>query len=153
MKRVALAVVAVSLSACGAARPNDNRICTSTPPLEDLIERKAAAGTPAAIAEAEQANLNGCLHRWAYRLAGSTDPAPVVADAVLGACWDAMIYQNGTELDYQIDQMKRGRPGFDISLVRTGQTVSLEAKNYEENRAKALFHVVQARAGNCKVPE
>jgi hypothetical protein len=28
-----------------------------------------------------------CVHRWSYKLAKAPDPAPQVADAVIGACY------------------------------------------------------------------
>lgn len=64
-----------------------------------------------------------CVTRWAYRLAKSGDDAKIVAEAVVAACRNDILAAN-------VDQ----------------------AKPFEDHYERdALFFVVQARAGRCKV--
>jgi len=73
----------------------------------------------------------GCVHRWSYRLAVSSDPAPQVAQAVVGGCEEAVI--SGA-----------------ISLPDDEGGYLKDAM--DEARRLALFHVIQARAGHCAIP-
>lgn len=83
--------------------------------------------------EAISGDWDGCANRWAYRLAQSPDPARVVAEAVVTACGDTVAWQvNNAEAGEDRQQLSQ-------DLMR-----SLEGF--------ALYYVVQARAGNCKVP-
>lgn len=111
----------LAVGACDQLRQTgaDDRICMMVPPLD-------IAAMPEPILASEQ-----CVHRWAYRLAGSPDPAPVVADAVLSACSD-IILRYAVTLEGDSDR--------NYEMV----------KNWR--REKALFHVVQARAGRCTIP-
>lgn len=98
------------------------------------------AGDPSAA-------LDDCLHRWGYALAPSTDPANVVADAALDACTSALTTWNQQALS-------SGGPGGAEqapSLVN-GQSTNPIAEHYSFAQARALFYVVQARAGHCGPP-
>ncbi|MCZ8282255.1 MAG: hypothetical protein O9286_08440 [Aquidulcibacter sp.] len=64
-----------------------------------------------------------CVNRWAYRLAKSGDNAKIVAEAVVAACRNDILAAN-------VEQEK------------------FVLAHYEQD---ALFFVVQARAGRCKV--
>jgi hypothetical protein len=79
--------------------------------------------------------MKACVHRWAYRLAGSRDPAKVVAEAVVDACNDvANYYPNGAALTSSDEDREQYKA----------------ARQVAEN--DALFRVVQSRAGNCAIP-
>lgn len=135
-----LAAIAVGCSV------KSQRICTVPPTLEKTLENimAEASRTPpdygAQIVASRMAE-EACVHRWAYRLAGSGDPAPVVAKAAFAGCDTAPAYGTGSRVDL---------------YSRAGQPVS--ANQYHDGQAQelidlALFHVVQARAGSCPVPD
>jgi len=87
--------------------------------------------------------LDDCLHRWAYRLAGASDPADVVGQAAVAACHPPLSRWN--------QQSLAADPGDAMSLT-TGEPVSATAAHYDFARSRALFYVVQARAGRCPAP-
>jgi hypothetical protein len=113
--RLTAQVAALTLTACSAGSPSgpDDRIC-STP----------AAQTPGA--------WGTCVHRWSYKLAGSPDPARVVAEAAVTACADAIAYQ--------------------VNEAAADERLELSTQITEAAPGIALFHVVQARAGRCEIP-
>ncbi len=127
----------VGLTGCGAL-PNDS-ICTTPPPLAV----NPLAGAPAKTA---MGLADDCVHRWGYRLAGARDDALTVAKAVAAGCESGVsdvqrdFKENlATEIPDPI-QRRRVEDEYDAFVV----------KMYLD---KALFHVVQARAGNCRVPK
>lgn len=97
----------------------------------------------APIATEGAAVVEDCLHRWAYSLAGSRDDAGTVADAVIAACraplsrWNQ---QGLTAVTPEATSLLTGEPSNPIA----------EHANFTKDRA--LFYVVQARAGACKAP-
>lgn len=111
-----IAAVALVISSCGG-RANDPRICSEPRTQERDIELWGKL-PPDDLAR-NMGFAEGCVHRWAYRLAAAKEPAEVVAKAVTeGACR--------------------------IAVSRTPYP--------DLYRGEALFHVVQARAGRCKIP-
>lgn len=81
----------------------------------------------------EQAVLRDeCLHRWAYRLAPSRDAADLVAGAVVGAC--------RPQIDRSATLLAEGNEAAESWYINEMDRVS---------RERALYRVVQARAGNC----
>jgi len=115
---------------------------------------RPVAGLCKAFPEAAQPANNGataledCLHRWAYTLAGSRDEAGLVADAVAAACraplarWNQQTMQRAAATD---------APQEAPSLI-TGQATNPIAEHANFTSDRALFYVVQARAGGCKPP-
>lgn len=73
-----------------------------------------------------------CIHRWAYRLAGSRDAADLVAGAVIGAC--------RPQIDRSATLLAEGDETAETWYMTEMERVS---------RERALYRVVQARAGNC----
>lgn len=121
--RLGLAALAcAALTGCGASPVNDERVCQTPAPIEAPLK-----GIVTAAETAPAANALACVHRWAYRLAGSDDPADVVARAATAACRDPI-------------ELWRAQENF--------PTASREDRIHE----RALFHVVQARAGHCLIP-
>jgi len=143
---VALAL-AVALSGCGKVSVANEAIC-STPAIYPIGSN---------LPPVERSKW--CVHRWAYKLAQSSEPVGVVADAAVGACLDAL---EAAQIEKRGDQEQRVEKlrgeygdawaantlGKDGSLF-TGKQIALEAKAYEELRAESVFRVVQARAGKC----
>jgi hypothetical protein len=98
----------------------------------------APAGDPAAV-------VDDCLHRWGYTLAGSSDPADVVAAATIAACGPSLTAWNQSTL------ATAGQAVEAPSLV-SGQPTTPLAEHYAFAEGRALFYVVQARAGHCAPP-
>lgn len=140
------------LAACGERDERaDATICTP------FAAAPAAPADPTAVAPAagplagEAAVFDDCLHRWAYRLArADDDSADVVAQATVAACAPALANWNQITLT---QAPATGAAGGDtaVSLV-TGDTATTVADRYDRAQNKALFYVVQARAGRCALP-
>lgn len=111
-----IALVALALAGCQQAQKADDRICLTAP------------------SEIAPGDMKACVHKWAYRLAQSSDPAETVAKAVATACNDVANY----------------------AAKKQGGTDQEIFENYASARqiaeVDALFRVVQARAGHCEVP-
>jgi hypothetical protein len=125
------------LSACSnsSGSGQNDKTCL-TPPAVDTLEAVAAVKTPQ-----DQATLTAsCVHRWAYRLAKAEGPSNEIAKAVVGGCREAIDREGNLYLETSKDGMTMPQ----LERIRA----RLESK-YSE---LALFHVVQARAGNCDVP-
>ena len=92
------------------------------------------------------AAFEDCTHRWGYALAQGRDSADVVAQAVVDAC--------ATPLSQWNQQTLSQNPQGDTaatSLV-TGQPTDLGGERARYAQSRALFYVVQARAGHCSAP-
>jgi hypothetical protein len=94
------------------------------------------------------ASLEDCLHRWSYTLAGGTDDAGSVADAVVAACTAPLTRWNQQSLTAAANE---GGSQEALSLL-TGEATSPIAEHRNFAADRALFYVVQARAGHCKPP-
>ena len=143
-----MTLAALGLAACNEAeRTANSRICT---PFADTAASNAAAPGAAAPAADPSAALDDCLHRWGYTLAASSDTADDVAQAAVAACTPALTRWNQQTLS------AAGAPGAapneTAPSLLTGQqtTPIIEHYNYAQNRA--LFYVVQGRAGKCAPP-
>ena len=134
----AAALAAAGLAACEQGRKPVAGICKAFP----AANAQPVATDGAAVTE-------DCLHRWAYTLAGGTDDAGSVADAVVAACSGPLSRWNQQALGAAAasgDQPLQGQ-----SLL-TGETVTPIAQHASFASDRALFYVVQARAGGCKPP-
>jgi hypothetical protein len=146
---VALTVGALALSACHVG-PNgevggrgDNRICT--PFTTAASTTSSIPGAPGSAPALDSASVvDDCLHRWGYILARSHDPADLVGRATVAACASTLSTWN---------QQTLGQPGADDALsLTTGQPMSPIGAHADFAQSRALFYVVQARAGNCAPP-
>lgn len=137
--RVLIGGLMVALAGCGAL-PNDD-ICTATVPLEATEAIGGGAKPPKVIAEE-------CVHRWGYRLAGASDEANTVADAVVEACREPMARYAAEMADQTLALVPANERN---RLLGDARRLSVESAR-TNLKEKALFHVVQARAGHCKVP-
>jgi hypothetical protein len=109
----------------------DDRICSI--PL----------GPPPAAAKnlyEQMAVTERCIHAWSYRLARAPGGNREIAEAALGGCRDAIIRE----------------ANFLLAVEKQQVTFENEQAAFERLRRPyfdmALFHVVQARAGNCDIP-
>ena len=149
MRAAGLALMAaLSLAACSDT--DDAKLakglCTpfAATPATATTTAGVPALAPAAVADGA-GPVEDCLHRWAYSLAGAKDSAEVVAEATIAACSSALSTWNQASLSGPAG------PSDAISLI-TGEPTSAiaEHRNFAANRA--LFFVVQARAGRCDPP-
>lgn len=135
---IAAAVLAAAgLAACEQGGKPVAGVCKAFP----AAAAQPVAGDGAAVTE-------DCLLRWSYTLAGAPDQAAAVADAVVAACSGPLSRWNQQTLGAAAagDQPEQGR-----SLL-TGETVTPIAQHAAFASDRALFYVVQARAGACKPP-
>lgn len=144
----ALALAAMGLSACNGSNGQraNSKICTPFPKVAASTSTPAPA-TPGVIADAASP-VDDCLHRWAYSLAPSTDPADAVAEATVAACSSALSRWN-----QQAIAQPAGAPGEVQALsLTTGQPTNAVSEHYAFAQSRAMFYVVQARAGRCAPP-
>jgi hypothetical protein len=154
----AAALAALGLCACdNASRGGVNGICkpfaaqtaNSQPtPAPTAIPRSNAEVLPAAPAGDPAANLDDCLHRWGYTLAASPDPANFAAEATVAACTTALSAWNQQGLSAE-----NAGGAVQAPSLLTGQQTNPLAEHYAFAQGRALFYVVQARAGHCAPPQ
>jgi len=126
-------VLVAALLVAGCDKIPDKRIC-STPGQLDVTGANVGTWDGA----------SSCLHRWSYRLAGSSEPSSQVAEAVVGGCYDAIDKWVTKVTDYG------DTPPYRDPV--TGRMGDYRSKMFQEARSAALFYVVQARAGHCAIP-
>jgi len=135
----ALALAALGLSAC------NNRDADGMTNPKICADFKTAPGAMAASDPATP--VDECARRWAYSLAGSRDSADAVADAVVAACAPVLSKWNQASLG------QAAPAGGEQALsLTTGQPTNPLAEHSAFAQGRALFYVVQARAGRCKAP-
>ncbi|WP_091740028.1 hypothetical protein [Phenylobacterium immobile] len=135
----AVCFAAVSVGACsGPHKPMaaNSKICA-----DFKAPRNTAATTTIADAAAP---LDECLRRWAYSLAPSKDEADYVSDAAVAACSGALARWNQESLT--------DSGGEEAMSITTGQPTNPLAEHNAFAHNRALFYVVQARAGRCSPP-
>jgi hypothetical protein len=110
----------------------------SNPNGQSGLATNAAAALPTGDPGAA---LDDCVHRWAYTLAPSRDPADIVAHASIDAC-SAMVAA--------VSQPAGPPP--DSRDAAAQQAQNPVAQQMRATEGKALFYVVQARAAGCAPP-
>jgi hypothetical protein len=162
MRRI-LAIVglaAVGLAACGKtqsggmASGGDSRLCipfattTTTTTTTTTNGQVAAPVVAAPIASNPVVAVEDCLHRWGYALAASPDDASQVATATVAAC--------GSSISLWNQQTLTGGDGSgglsEAPSLLTGRPTTPIAEHFIFAQGRALFYVVQARAGKCAAP-
>ena len=100
---------------------------------------------PIAASDPGAAPVDECVRRWAYSLASAHDPAGTVAEATVAACTPQLARWNQSALN---------QVGGDVEAnsLTTGQPTTPLAEHSSYMAARALFYVVQARAGHCDAP-
>jgi hypothetical protein len=154
MRRGLALAAFVALAGCSDRPAPNNAVCTAFPApantgatVTTIAPEGAApgaAGAPTQSANAATA-LEDCLHRWGYRLAGSPDPATVTAQATVAACGQSLSAWN-------VQGAAEAQQGAQALDVFTGQATSSPAQHAQFAHSRALFYVVQARAGHCLAP-
>lgn len=135
----ALSCATLGLTACNQPARTNAKICV------DFKAPKTPSATPGAPGADGAARVDECVKRWAYSLASSPDDAMVVAEAAKAAC--------GTQLAGWNEQIVN-QPGGDSesASILTGEPTTPLAEHNGFAERRALFYVVQARAGNCPAP-
>jgi len=158
-------IAASGLAALGLAGCNDNRggggvsgVCkpfttanaqTAAPPAATTLP---GAAPPANAPADPAATLDDCLHRWGYTLAASSDPANFVADATLAACGSQLASWNQQTLTSGAGGGAPNGGAVEAPSLMNGQNTNPLAEHYSFAQGRALFYVVQARAGKCAPP-
>lgn len=118
----------LAMTACdGRFGASENCIFHSAP-----LSSSATAGSKA----------DQCIHRSAILLAPAPDPADTVAVAVLNAC--QLVVEMGTE-----ELTQAMKPDHQISENDDETLREWVKKDFHD---RAIFRIVQARAGKCKAP-
>ncbi len=132
-----LCIAAVALGAC-----SDHRGMASNPKVCADFKAKPAVAMPGAEGAGP---VDECVRRWAYSLASSRDGAETVANAVVAACGGQLSRWN---------QQALNQPGAEVEAtsVTTGLPTTPLAEHNAFTNSRALFYVVQARAGRCAPP-
>jgi len=141
IRKPVMAVAA--LAVLGLAACDDRHDGVANPKI--CADFKAAPNVTAASDPSTP--VEECARRWAYSLAGSRDSAEVVADAVVAACAPVLSKWNQASLG----QAAPGAGEQALSLT-TGQPTNPLAEHSAFAQGRALFYVVQARAGRCSPP-
>ena len=125
----ALALIAM-LAACSELRtslaetPGEAGLCAAVPPVRQ---------EPAANAYQQAIQRDECIHRWSYQFASVPDSAESVVGAVIGAC--------RAQIDRSATLLGEGDPEAERWYLSEMERVA---------RERALYRVIQARAGNCR---
>jgi hypothetical protein len=159
MRRIKLiaagAVALVGLSACNnpdAARGGGSaRVCTPFPEAASTNNANGQAAAPAQPTDPAGV-LDDCLHRWGYTLAASSDPAEAVAQATVAACTQALTRWNQQGLAMGAAPQQPGEQVQEAPSLVNGQPTNPFAEHFGFAQSRALFYVVQARAGKCAAP-
>lgn len=135
-----LALATLGLAACdgGPDAMRNPKICA---------DFRNNAGPGATAASDPSTPVDECARRWAYSLAGSKDSAEVVADAVVAACAPVLSRWNQASLGQAAPNT-----GEQALSLTTGQPTNPLAEHSAFAQGRALFYVVQARAGRCAPP-
>jgi hypothetical protein len=155
MKRGALittlAIAALGLSACDERGHDDGMVNSKICADFKTTNAAQSSAPPAAAANDPAAPVDECLRRWAYSLAGAHDSANVIGEAVVAACGGALTRWNQGVLSQPPAQGDGQGQGQGVSLL-TGQPTDPLAEHNTFVHARALFYVVEARAGRCAPP-
>jgi hypothetical protein len=105
----------------------------------------STSGNYAAALSDPAAAFEDCIHRWGYTLAPDRDPADVVAQATVDACGPILNAWNQQTLGQTAGYGQTDRQGRPVPNPQLDQRMRAAA-------SRALFYVVQARAGGCAPP-
>ena len=133
-----LCLGALSLTACGETRSvaANSKIC---------FDFKAPKTAAPIAGDDGAAPVEDCVRRWAYSLAPSRDAAETVAGAAAEACTVQLTRWNRQTLSQPND-------GGEQASIVTGEPTTPIGEHNAFTRSRALFYVVQARAGSCAPP-
>jgi len=151
------AVTALGLAACDGANGHGGAASGICKPFTTAANGNSSTSQtnpatsvgvlPAAPESDPSAAVDDCLHRWGYTLAASSDPANFVAEATVAACGTALSSWNQQSLSSD-----NAGGAVQAPSLLTGQSTNPISEHYSFAQGRALFYVVQARAGHCGPP-
>lgn len=151
-----LTTAALGLAACEEGEARRNRAAAGggvdgiCKPFTNASANQAAPGMAGPMLMDGAVAVEDCVHRWAYTLAGAEeDSADVVAQAVVAACMAPLSRWNQQSLAAEAAGDSRMR---EAPSLLTGEPTNPIAEHNNFAEGRALFYVVQARAGDCKPP-
>jgi hypothetical protein len=148
----AAAVLAVlAVAACSKGEGGRGQaICT---PFPENAKAYAPGGGASPLLPSDPAFVvDDCLHRWGYTLAAASDPAAAVAQATVAACTTSLTRWNQQTLSVAAGGPQPVNAPPQAPSLLTGQPTSPIAEHFAYAQSRALFYVVQARAGKCAPP-
>ena len=152
----AIAAILLAAGALGACHRGGGQVYG---PLNGNLCRPFHTSDGPQINTNDQAAVyDDCLHRWAYSLAPARDQADVVASAVSAACAANLTHWNQQTLSQQAappEAQAQGvapPPDQGATDLATGQPTDMMNSRAQFAQSRALFYVVQARAGGCSPP-
>jgi len=145
--RGATLIAAASLAALGLAACQEGGAGKGA--AGGLCKPFAAAPAGSAPGSDGAAVVDDCLHRWSYTLAKSEDAAGLVAQAAMAACAAPITRWNQQALTAAAAS---GARVTEAPSLLTGETTNPIAEHNNFAEGRALFYVVQARAGKCAPP-
>ena len=156
MRKTACLVIlaAATLAGCnrqaaangGAITLSGGKYCTPFAAAPAASNATTDGLAPAAAVNDPAVAFDDCIHRWGYVLAPSRDPADVVAQASVEACSSILASwsQQSQPQPTPYSPRDRGQP--------EQQAPDPQAQRMHAAEGRALFYVVQARAGQCAAP-
>lgn len=139
-----LVLAALVLSSC-SGKDGDPNVCTPVldPPSATSVEDSLARQRDP---EWQRVRAEACVHRQAYRLATSPDPASTVAKAVVVYCEGPISATAGVSA-----YTERGGEAMRLPSLEAMDIVNARIAEIETNFEKfALSKVVEGRAGKCR---
>ena len=118
-------LLVLMLAGCARQPTQLDAICSTPQPLSVTASSSQAA--------------ESCVHRWAYRLAAAPSPAPEIAKAVVAGCDSAISADAGDSYRATPEALR-------------GDEDAWYRRHLDQALGQALFHVIQARAGHCRIP-
>jgi hypothetical protein len=149
---VIAAAAAAALSGCnrqasasgGTITLSSGKYCTPFAAPAAASNATTDGLAPAAVNDPAVA-FDDCIHRWGYVLAPSRDPADVVAQASVEACSSILASWSQQTQPQPTPYSPRDRG-------QAQQAPDPQAQRMHAAEGRALFYVVQARAGQCSPP-
>lgn len=127
----ATACVGAALAGCAELRPSLADAAAGDPGLCAAVP--VAREQPAANAYQQAIQRDECIHRFSYRFARVRDDADAVVGAVIGAC--------RAQIDRSATMLGEGDPEAERFYL---------AEMERAARERAMYRVIQARAGDCR---
>lgn len=139
-----IAIILTGLVLAGCSNTGKNEVCSQ------IIEPQQSSGVDDSLAkqqdpEWQRIRAEACVHRQAYRLAASPDPAPTVAKAVVVFCESPIDGVARVSAYAERDPLAIRIPSEETMRVVDERIAEIK-RNFE---AFALSKVVEGRAGKC----
>lgn len=132
VRNLVMGLALISVAGCSARE--DSAICSTPEQVGEVLK------LPHDYAN-QIKKVDNCLHRWAFRLAGSPGSINEVAQATIGACRDMI------PIEVSLFMVENKLPSDQASVDHW------EAKFRGDALDLARFYVAMSRAGKCAIPQ